>query len=128
MPRIEHVAIYAADPAALKAFYEEAFGLRVIADNSRADPPGYFLAGDAGSALEIIGRPADLPAVDPRHVAHVAFWVDDYAAARADLQRRGIVFEPDTEVRTEATETAFFRDPAGNRVQIVRRRRPLGAG
>jgi glyoxylase I family protein len=125
MPRIEHVAIFAADPAALRAFYEEAFGLRVVVDNGRADPPGYFLAGDGGSALEIIGRPPGAPAVNQRYVCHVAFWVEDVDATRAVLERRGMVFEADTEVRNEAMQTAFFRDPEGNRVQIIRRSRPL---
>ena len=48
MPTIEHFAIYAADAPALKDFYVEALGLRVILDNGGGDPPGYFLADDRG--------------------------------------------------------------------------------
>ena len=47
MARIEHFAIYADDPTALKDFYVRTFGLRVIVE-SGGDPPGYFLADDAG--------------------------------------------------------------------------------
>src|SRR3989442_1247800 len=86
MSRIEHFAIFAADLEALRAFYEEALGLRVIVDNSRAPIRGYFLADDGGSVLEIIARPAGVPAADTRYVCHTAFLVDDYAAARAALQ------------------------------------------
>ncbi|MEW4570847.1 VOC family protein [Tautonia sp. JC769] len=125
MARIEHVALFAADPHALKDFYVEAFGLRVILDNSKATPPGYFLADDAGVAVELIGRPAGVPAVDTRHVCHIAFIVDDVAASRADLEARGVTFENDTAVDNETMTTAFFRDPEGNRLQIVKRPRPL---
>lgn len=126
MSRIEHVALFAANPDALKTFYEEAFGLRVVVDNRHTNPPGYFLAGDGGSALEIIGRPATQPAVNQRHVCHVAFQVENYDEARAVLERRGARFEPDTEVLTDSTRTGFFNDPEGNRCQIVWRSRPLG--
>ncbi len=53
----EHFAIYAADaPAALKRFYEEAFGMRTVV-SSGGDPPGFFLVDERGFAIEIIGRP-----------------------------------------------------------------------
>lgn len=125
MARIEHVALFAADPHALKDFYVEAFGLRVVLDNSKATPPGYFLADDAGVAVELIGRPAEVSAVDTRWVCHIAFIVDDIAASRAALEARGLTFETDTVVENESMSTAFFRDPEGNRLQIVKRPRPL---
>ena len=125
MAKLEHFAIYAADAPALKDFYVDALGLRVIVE-SGGDPPGYFLADEDGMAVEIIGRPAGEPAVHQRWVCHLAFWVDDYAAARAALTRRGIVFETETTVETDTVRTAFFNDPAGNRCQIVWRNPPLG--
>jgi glyoxylase I family protein len=125
MARIEHFAVFAADPSALKDFYVEALGLRLIVDNSHTSPPGYFLADDSGTAFEIIGRPADVPAADTRHVCHTAFLVDDLASARSALERRGLAFEAETVVDNDAMRTAFFRDPEGNRCQIVWRARPL---
>jgi glyoxylase I family protein len=125
MARIEHFALFAADLPRLRAFYEEAFGLRVVADNSRAPVPGYFLADDRGTMLEIIGRPADVPGVSTRYVCHAAFWVDDYASARVALERRGARFEVETVVDNDQMKTAFFDDPEGNRCQIVWRARPL---
>ncbi len=77
MARMEHFAIFAADPKALKDFYIEAMGLRLAVDNGAASPPGYFLVDDAGLALEIIGRPPGAEAADTRYVCHVAFTVDD---------------------------------------------------
>jgi glyoxylase I family protein len=125
MAKLEHFAIYAADTGALKDFYVEALGLRVIVE-SGGEPPGYFLADDAGMALEIIGRPAGEPAVPQRWVCHVAFSVPDFTAAHTALLRRGIVFEPDTAVSGATMQTGFFLDPEGNRCQIVWRDPPLG--
>jgi glyoxylase I family protein len=125
MAKMEHFAFFADDAPALKDFYVEAMGLRVVLE-SGGDPPGYFLADDAGTALEIIGRPRGESGARQRWVCHVAFWVDDFAAARARLEARGMVFETDTVVDTDAMRTAFFLDPEKNRVQIVWRKRPLG--
>jgi glyoxylase I family protein len=126
MARIEHCAIYASDPTALKDFYVGALGLHVIVE-SRGDPPGYFLADDHGMAIEVLGRPAGEQGAKQRWVCHLAFWVDDVAAKRAELQRLGIVFEAETQVENDDLKTAFFTDPGGNRCQIVWRKRPLGS-
>ncbi len=126
MARMEHFAIFAADPRSLKDFYIEALGLRLALDNGEASPPGYFLVDDAGLALEIIGRPPDAEAADTRYVCHVAFTVDDVAEARRRLEGLGLSFEDDTAVDIPAMKTAFFRDPEGNRLQVVWRARPLG--
>ncbi len=125
MARIEHFAIYATDLAGLRRFYEECFQLRVVADNSQAPLPGYFLAGESGGILEIVQRGGDHDAVDQRAVCHLAFGVDNYPAAREQLAAHGVVFESDSVIENEAIQTAFFLDPAGNRCQIVWRREPL---
>jgi glyoxylase I family protein len=127
MARIEHFAVFGDDLEALRAFYVETMGLRVLVDNSRAAVAGYFLGDDAGNALEIIARPAGAPGADTRYVCHAAFLVDDFPAARDRLARSGARFEPDTAIDNDDFRTAFFRDPAGNRLQIVWRARPLGS-
>lgn len=127
MSRIEHFAIFAADLEGLKRFYESAFGLRVIVDNSRALIRGYFLADDAGTVLEIIERPPGIPAPETRHGLHTAFLVDDYGESRRSLEAQGVQFEPDSEVINDDVRTGFFLDPAGNRCQIIWRSRPLGS-
>ena len=40
----------------------------------------------------------------------------------------GLVFEVETVVDDDSMITAFCNDPAGNRIQIVKRKKPLGAG
>ncbi len=125
MARIEHFALFGKDLEALRAFYVETMGLRVILDNSKAPVRGYFLADDSGVMLEIIERPANAEGVETRFACHIAFWVDNYADARSRLADRGTVFETDTEVLTDDFKTGFFRDPENNRCQIVWRSKPL---
>jgi glyoxylase I family protein len=126
MARMEHFAIFATDPKSLKDFYIQTMGLRLALDNGAASPPGYFLVDDAGTALEIIRRPPDVEATDTRYACHVAFTVDDVADTRHRLESQGRCFEADTAVDTPAMKTAFFRDPEGNRLQVVWRAKPLG--
>lgn len=125
MARMEHFALYAADTPALKDFYVEALGLRVIFESS-GSPPAYFLADERGMALEIISRPEGQANANQRWVCHIAFWVDDFASAHAALKARGMSFESDTFVDNPTVRTAFFNDPEGNRCQIVWRDPPLG--
>jgi glyoxylase I family protein len=126
MSQIEHFAVYADDPTALKDFYVQAFGLKVIVE-SGGDPPGYFLADDLDMAIEVLGRPSGSTEVNQRWVCHLAFWVDDVLAKRAELEQLGLAFEAETFVNNDEMKTAFFKDPGGNRCQIVWRRRELGS-
>jgi glyoxylase I family protein len=125
MSRIEHFAVYAEDPIALKDFYVGALGLRVVFENA-GPPPAYFLADDNGMAVEILGRPEGETNANQRWICHFAFWVDDFNVMHDQLLRMGVVFEEETLVETDELKTAFFKDPAGNRCQIVWRRKRLG--
>jgi glyoxylase I family protein len=125
MSRIEHFAIYGDAPVALKDFYVGALGMHVVFE-SGGDPPAFFLADDHGMAIEILGRPEGQAGVNQRWICHLAFWVDDVAAKRVELERLGIVFETETSVDNDELKTAFFKDPGGNRCQIVWRKRRLG--
>ena len=126
MARMEHFALFADDAEALKDFYVEVMGLRVALDNGAGTPPGYFLVDETGMALEIIGRPPGIERAETRYLCHLAISVDDVGAERKRLEALGRTFEIDTVVDTPAMKTAFFRDPDGNRLQIVWRSRPLG--
>ena len=127
MARIEHAAIFADDPSSLKDFYLQAFGLRVVLDNGQGSPPGYFLGDDHGTVAGDHRPPSGVENVNQRYVCHVAFVVEDVAAKRAELEGMGLVFEVETAVNNDSMTTAFCNDPAGNRIQIVRRKKPLGS-
>lgn len=122
---IEHVALFADDLEASRDFFIRVFGMRVVLDNSKAPVRGYFLASEGGSILEVIERPQGETNTNQRYVCHVAFAVDDVAVARRAIEAEGLVFETDTFVDTPEFQTAFFRDPEGNRLQILKRLKPL---
>lgn len=126
MTRIEHFAIFGANLEVLRDFYVDVLRLRVIVDNSKAPVRGYFLADDRGVSLEIIERPPGQPGADTRYVCHTAFLVDDYPEFRRSLIARGLPVEEGTEIHSDTFKTCFFRDPEGNRFQIVWRSTPLG--
>jgi glyoxylase I family protein len=127
MARIEHAAIFAEDPSSLKDFYVQSFGLKLVLDNGQGNPPGYFLGDDQGTAFEIIGRPVGFGNVNQRYICHVAFVVEDVGVKKAELETLGLIFEVETYVDNESMTTAFCNDPAGNRIQIVKRKKPLGS-
>lgn len=118
---IEHVALFADDLEASRDFFVRHFGMKVVLDNSKAPVRGYFLAGAGGSVLEVIERPKGQTNANQRFVCHVAFAVDDLDATRKQIEAEGLVFETDTIVETPEFRTAFFRDPEGNRIQILKR-------
>ena len=126
MSKIEHFAVYADDPTALKDFYvarvRPARDRREWRRSAGLLPRRRPRDGDRGP-----GPAGRLAGVNQRWVCHLAFWVDDVPAKRAELERLGFVFETETLVDNDEMKTAFFKDPGGNRCQIVWRRRPLGS-
>jgi glyoxylase I family protein len=122
---MEHAALFANDVKALKDFYVDVMGLRIVLDNSAAPTPGFFLADDGDMMLELIGRPEGVEVGDTRYLCHIAFTVADLDAEQKRLEALGFVFETDSVVDNASMKTVFFRDPANNRCQIISRARPL---
>ncbi len=122
---IEHIALFADDLESSKDFFVRLFDMRVVLDNSKAPVRGYFLANESGSVLEMIERPQGQTNSDQRYVCHVAFAVEDVESARRVIESEGLVFETDTVVDTPEFKTAFFLDPEGNRIQILKRMKSL---
>jgi catechol 2,3-dioxygenase-like lactoylglutathione lyase family enzyme len=60
------------------------------------------------------------------HSHPIEFRVDDVAAARAELESRGVEFEADT-LDSGVCHQAFFSDPDGNALAIHHRYAPAGA-
>ena len=60
----------------------------------------------------------------PQSNAHLALQVDDVAAARADLEAKGVEFFMD-DIDSGVCNMAFFRDPDGNPYILHHRYAPL---
>src|SRR4051795_6335296 len=111
--KLDFVAIPSEDAERSRAFYVETLGLRAD-DHARYE----FWAGDTCLGIwepEKLGMP-----FAPQKNGHLALHVDDVAAARAELEAKGVQFMGDT-FDTGVCHMALFTDPDGNDLMLHRR-------
>lgn len=118
---IHHVAIIVSDIQAAKDFYVHKLGFEVIRENYRDQRKDWKLdlkIGDGAEAveLEIFAEP-DPPGRVSRPEAcglrHLAFCVEDVAAAVEELKECGIECEPIRYDEYTHKKMTFFFDPDG---------------
>lgn len=110
--RVAHVNLSIDDVDAARAFYGELLGLRPTTRPSDAGRPGcWFALGDVELHLSL--EPGADNASSKRHVA---FEVEDVAAARARLEAAGVPVEEGRAMT--GIQRFFVRDPAGNRLEL----------
>ncbi|ASZ10627.1 VOC family protein [Chitinophaga pendula] len=115
---VHHIAIICADYERSKAFYTEVLGLEILREVYRAERQSWKLdlALGAQYVIELFSFP-DPPARPSRPEAcglrHLAFAVDDIAAAVRRLQEKGITTEPIRIDEHTGRQFTFFTDPDG---------------
>lgn len=115
---IHHVAIICSDYTRSRRFYSETLGLAIIAEHYRAERDSYKLdlALPDGGQLELFSFP-DPPArpswPEACGLRHLAFAVDDVAAAKAALENQGIAVEAIRCDEYTGKCFTFFNDPDG---------------
>jgi catechol 2,3-dioxygenase-like lactoylglutathione lyase family enzyme len=110
---VDFVAVPSTDAERSRAFYVDTLGLR-------PDPKARFEFW-AGETCFGIWEPARMGwEFAPQKNAHLALHVDDVAAARAELEAKGIEFFGET-LDTGVCHMAFFADPDGNDLMLHRR-------
>jgi catechol 2,3-dioxygenase-like lactoylglutathione lyase family enzyme len=114
--KLDFVAIPSQDSERARRFYGETLGLRP--DDHTATE---FWAG--GTCLSIweperLGMP-----FAPQKNGHLALHVDDVAAARAELEGKGVEFAGET-LDTGVCHMALFTDPDGNDLMLHGRYAP----
>lgn len=127
MPRISHVletCIYGRNLAAMERFYSTTLGLTKMSEEF---PRHVFFRLNSQSMLLVFNPDETCEAQDvPSHGAtgpgHVAFAVDalDVGAWRDALDARGVEIEREIDWANGA-HSLYFRDPAGNSVELVTR-------
>jgi predicted enzyme related to lactoylglutathione lyase len=121
----DFVSVPTRDLAAARRFYGELLGLP---ESSVYQRPGQEAVGaefETGNlTLSVIDAPKLGIEFAPMR-APVALRVDDVAAARAELEARGLVFAADT-MDTGVCHMAHFKDPDGNALMLHRRYAPRG--
>jgi len=116
--KLDFVAIPSQDPERSRSFYVDTLGLRPD-DNSRFEVW-------VGETCFGIWEPASfgMPFA-PQKNAHLALHVDDVAAARAELEAKGVEFFGDV-MDTSVCHMAFFTDPDDNDLMLHHRYKPHG--
>jgi catechol 2,3-dioxygenase-like lactoylglutathione lyase family enzyme len=119
--RIFETVLYAEDLAAAEQFYRDAMGLEVI---GRSDLIVVFRCG-GGVLLIFDPRKSGVPGRDvPSHgssgVGHIAFAVkpEELNAWREQLREAGVPIELEMDWE-EGGRSIYFRDPAGNIVELA---------
>jgi catechol 2,3-dioxygenase-like lactoylglutathione lyase family enzyme len=104
-----------------KQFYTEVLGLEV---ETEGENDMEFRAGQV--TLDIF-KPASIGQAFAPSPAGLALRVPDVAAARAELEAKGVEFEGET-LDTGVCHMAFFHDPDGNALMLHRRYAPFEDG
>jgi catechol 2,3-dioxygenase-like lactoylglutathione lyase family enzyme len=117
--KLDFVGVPSTDAERSRAFYVETLGLRPDSQGQYG-----FWAGDTCFG---IWEPARLGMeFAPQKNAHPALHVDDVAAARAELEAKGVEFTGET-MDTGVCHMALFTDPDGNDPMLHHRYAPVGA-
>lgn len=116
--RIHHVAIICSDYERSKDFYVNVLGLKILQEVYRAERKSYKLDLSVGGLYQIelfsFENPPERPSrPESAGLRHLAFEVDDVAAAAAELNKKGVKTE---DIRTDEYTGklfTFFTDPDG---------------
>ena len=126
MPPIEHLVeagIYADDLERAEAFYHDILGLEVLTKE-----PGRHVFFRVGDSVLLIFRAEEtlkggmLPPHGARGPGHFALGVpmDSFDQWRQHLRSKGVEIEKEVEW-PRGGKSLYFRDPAGNSVELVTR-------
>lgn len=119
----EHFGLAANAPASLRDWYVLVLGAETVmqlADN----PPAFLMRLPCGLLIEIYQ--ADFSLIETadnklRGWRHLALRVDDLAAAKTELESRGVVFHENSKPAGGGGRVLFFRDLEKNLFHLVER-------
>jgi len=119
---LEHTALASPEPKLLAQWYVDTLGFRI---NYEYDG-NYFVKAPNGAMLEIIPSQGDAVTVTMRTpgIRHLAISVDDFDAAYAELQAKGVPFLTQP-MENQGNRLVFFADRDGNYLHLVARPQPL---
>jgi glyoxylase I family protein len=119
---VEHIAVVARDPAALKAWYVGVLGAKPVFDNGQN--PLTCLISLGSVWLEIYAADKSSPDTANNKLAgfrHLALRVESLDAARAELEQRGVQFKEAERPAAGGGRVIFFADAEGNLLHLVER-------
>jgi catechol 2,3-dioxygenase-like lactoylglutathione lyase family enzyme len=112
--RVDFVSVLTRDIQRAKRFYGDVLGLAI---ETEGENDMEFSLGQV--TLDVFNPGTPFVA----STAGIAIRVPDVAAARSELEAKGVEFEGDTR-DTGVCHMAFFKDPDGNQLMLHRRYAP----
>jgi glyoxylase I family protein len=119
---VEHIAIVAKNPVALKSWYERVLGAKPVFDNGQTPPTCLISLGNVW--FEIYAADKSLPDTANNKLAgfrHLALRVDSLDAAKLDLEKCGVKFNEAERAAAGGGRILFFEDLEGNLLHLVER-------
>jgi predicted enzyme related to lactoylglutathione lyase len=120
---VDFISIPTTDLDRARAFYGEVLGLQSSAVYQRGDAPAVGAEFENGTVTIALIDAAAIGREFRPHTLPIALRVDNVAAARAELQSRGVEFDADT-LDSGVCHMAFFSDPDGNALMLHHRYAP----
>lgn len=126
---MHHVAIICSDYGRSKHFYTEVLGLRVIAENYRAERDSYkldLLLPD-GTQIELFSfpEPPERPSQpEACGLRHISFRTESLQDSIRHLKQRDIEVEPVRIDPYTGASFTFFQDPDGLPLELYELKRP----
>lgn len=120
---LEHIALPARNPAALRDWYVRRLGAAVISPNGAA-PPFFVRLPGLNTTFEIYAATGETPLTGDNGVAgwrHLALRVDSVEVSRRELEARGVVFTDPVRPAAGGGRVLFFKDGEGNLLHLVDR-------
>ena len=115
--QVDFVSFLTRDIARAKQFYGETLGLELETEGAND------MEFRCGQVTLDIFDPASQGQPFAPSTAGLALRVPDVAAARAELEAKGVAFDGET-LDTGVCHFAFFQDPDGNKLMLHRRYAP----
>ena len=119
----EHIGLAARDTVALRDWYVEVFSSREVFTDGKS-PPAFLLEIAGGLMIEIYPGDTSVNATGNNKLAgwrHLAVRVDFIESARAELARRGVIFDEPIKAAGGGGRVLFFKDSEGNLLHLVER-------
>jgi glyoxylase I family protein len=126
LSKVHHIAIICSRYEVSKAFYTEVLGCEIVREVYREERDSYKLDLALGGQyiIELFSFPSPPPRASRPEACglrHLAFEVDDVAAAAEALRRKNVATEPVRVDEFTGKKFTFFTDPDGLPLELYER-------